>query len=83
MVPSVISNGKYRSKSTGNLIQLPKLNSLFNLGQTQLRLIMYGFNIMKFKEINKIIIIGISGWGSPHYYVLPNKNYVKQTNPHK
>ena len=36
-VPPVVSNGNYGSKSTGNSIQLPKPNLLFNLGQTLLR----------------------------------------------
>ena len=54
MVSTVVSNSKYGSKSTGSSIQLPKLFSLFNLGQTQLRLIMCSFNLMKAKEIDEI-----------------------------
>ena len=53
-VPTVVSNGKYGSKSTGNSIQLPKLSSLFNLGKTQLRFIMCSFNLVKVKEIDEI-----------------------------
>ena len=38
MVPTVVTNSIYGSKSIGNSIQLLKPNLLFNLGQTQFKL---------------------------------------------
>ena len=73
-VPTVVSNDKYRSKFTGNSIQLSKLNSLFNLGQTQLRLIICNFNLIRVKAINEINNNRNLRLGSPHYYAIQNKN---------
>ena len=54
MVPTVVSNDKYGSKFIWNSIQVPKISSLFNLGKTQLRLIMCSFYLMEVKEVNEI-----------------------------